>query len=165
MMAKAVKSTGKKRKSAKKKNILMEEQAVIEQQEQAAVPVESEAGAEQQGNNQDATQAQEVAPVDAEDEARKAEEEAEAEEESTHDKYERIKKGNLYLTDLQKLTVAELHDIAKNDKITEYSALKKQDLIFRILKERIRQNGLMYGEGVLEVLPDGYGFLRNTDYN
>jgi len=38
-------------------------------------------------------------------------------------------------------------------------------LIFRILKERIRQNGLMYGEGVLEVLPDGYGFLRNTDYN
>ena len=164
-MAKAVKSTGKKRKSAKKKNILMEEQAVTEQQEQAAVPVESEAGAEQQGNNQDATQAQEVAPVDAEDEARKAEEEAEAEEESTHDKYERIKKGNLYLTDLQKLTVAELHDIAKNDKITEYSALKKQDLIFRILKERIRQNGLMYGEGVLEVLPDGYGFLRNTDYN
>ena len=69
------------------------------------------------------------------------------------------------MTDLQKLTVAELHDIAKNDKITEYSALKKQDLIFRILKERIRQNGLMYGEGVLEVLPDGYGFLRNTDYN
>ncbi|MBN1804237.1 MAG: transcription termination factor Rho [Sedimentisphaerales bacterium] len=71
----------------------------------------------------------------------------------------------MYLTDLQRLTVAELHDIAKNDKITEYSALKKQDLIFRILKERIRQNGLMYGEGVLEVLPDGYGFLRNTDYN
>ncbi|HIJ52244.1 MAG TPA: transcription termination factor Rho, partial [Planctomycetes bacterium] len=75
------------------------------------------------------------------------------------------KKGNLYLTDLQKLTVSELHDIAKKENITEYSALKKQDLIFRILKERIRQNGLMYGEGVLEVLPDGYGFLRNTDYN
>ena len=86
-------------------------------------------------------------------------------EESTHAKYERIKKGNLYLTDLQKLTVAELHDMAKQEGITEYSALKKQDLIFRILKERIRQNGLMYGEGVLEVLPDGYGFLRNPDYN
>ena len=86
-------------------------------------------------------------------------------EESTHAKYERIKKGNLYLTDLQKLTVADLHEIAKNDGITEYSALKKQDLIFRILKERIRQNGLMYGEGVLEVLPDGYGFLRNPSYN
>jgi len=88
-----------------------------------------------------------------------------AEEESTHAKYERIKKGNLYLTDLQKLTVSELHELAKKEDITEYSALKKQDLIFRILKERIRQNGLMYGEGVLEVLPDGYGFLRNPDYN
>ena len=87
------------------------------------------------------------------------------EEESTHAKYERIKKGNLYLTDLQRLTVAELHEMAKKEGITEYSALKKQDLIFRILKERIRQNGLMYGEGVLEVLPDGYGFLRNPSYN
>ena len=88
-----------------------------------------------------------------------------SDEESTHAKYERIKKGNLYLTDLQRLTVAELHEIAKNDGMTEYSALKKQDLIFRILKERIRQSGLMYGEGVLEVLPDGYGFLRNPEYN
>ncbi len=86
-------------------------------------------------------------------------------EESTHAKYERIKKGKLYLTDLQKLTVAELHELAKKENIKEYTALKKQDLIFRILKERIRQNGLMYGEGVLEVLPDGYGFLRNPSYN
>jgi transcription termination factor Rho len=61
--------------------------------------------------------------------------------------------------------VADLHGIAKNEGLTEYSALQKQDLIFRILKERIRQTGLMYGEGVLEVLPDGYGFLRNPDYN
>lgn len=88
-----------------------------------------------------------------------------AEEESTHAKYERIKKGNLYLTDLQRLGVSELHEIAKKEGIVEYSALKKQELIFRILKERIRQNGLMYGEGVLEVLPDGYGFLRNPEYN
>jgi len=95
----------------------------------------------------------------------KTEKDKKAEEESTHAKYERIKKGNLYLTDLQKLTVVELHEIAKKDNIKEYSALKKQDLIFRILKERIRQNGLMYGEGVLEVLPDGYGFLRNPSYN
>ena len=88
-----------------------------------------------------------------------------AEEESTHAKYERIKKGSLYLKDLQKLSVSELHDVAKKEKIVEYSALNKQNLIFRILKEKIRQNGLMYGEGVLEVLPDGYGFLRNTNYN
>jgi transcription termination factor Rho len=162
MMAKAVKSTGKKRKSTKKKKNIIEEQAVTEPQEQALDSTEPETGTEQAEDSQAVATSQETAPVDTEDEARKA---AEVEEESTHDKYERIKKGNLYLTDLQKLTVAELHDIAKNDKITEYSALKKQDLIFRILKERIRQNGLMYGEGVLEVLPDGYGFLRNTDYN
>jgi transcription termination factor Rho len=85
--------------------------------------------------------------------------------ESTHEKYERVKKGQLYLTDLQKLSVSDLHEMAKKDGITEYTALKKQELIFRILKERIQQNGLMYGEGVLEVLPDGYGFLRNPDYN
>lgn len=85
--------------------------------------------------------------------------------ESIHAKYERIKKGNLYLKDLQKLSVMELHEMAKKENIQEYTALKKQDLIFMILKERIRQSGLMYGEGVLEVLPDGYGFLRNTSYN
>ena len=45
------------------------------------------------------------------------------------------------------------------------SGLKKQDLIFKILKERVKQNGLMFGEGTLEVLPDGFGFLRSPDYN
>ncbi len=167
------------------------EQPATEQQEQTLVSEKAEAVAGQAEDNLADTAVQEAAAVEttpsegrvetedealrakqAEEEAlraKQAEEEAlrakQAEEESTHAKYERIKKGDLYLTDLQKLNVAELHDIAKNENITEYSALKKQDLIFRILKERIRQNGLMYGEGVLEVLPDGYGFLRNTDYN
>jgi transcription termination factor Rho len=106
-----------------------------------------------------------VAAVEAPENIESAESIEVSDEESTHAKYERIKKGNLYLTDLQRLTVSELHEMAKREGITEYSALKKQDLIFRILKERIRQNGLMYGEGVLEVLPDGYGFLRNPAYN
>jgi len=121
--------------------------------------VERESAAEQVEQS-DPNTAVEATTLETTEEAQKR-----AEEESTHAKYERIKKGELYLTDLQKLTVSELHDIAKKEKITEYSALKKQDLIFRILKERIRQNGLLYGEGVLEVLPDGYGFLRNPDYN
>ncbi len=165
-MAKAVKSTTKKRKKAKKKadakELAPKGQATAEQEEQVPVAEKDEAVAGQAEENLADTAVQETAAAQTEDEALKAKL---AEEESTHAKYERIKKGNLYLTDLQKLTVAELHDIAKNENITEYSALKKQDLIFRILKERIRQNGLMYGEGVLEVLPDGYGFLRNTDYN
>ncbi|MBN2512464.1 MAG: transcription termination factor Rho, partial [Sedimentisphaerales bacterium] len=71
----------------------------------------------------------------------------------------------MHLTELQNLDVTELHRIAKEEGITEYMALAKQDLIFKILKERIRQNGLMYGEGVLEVLPDGYGFLRSPNYS
>ena len=85
--------------------------------------------------------------------------------ESTHAKYERIKRGNLHITDLQKMTVAELHEVCKKENVQEYTGMKKQELIFKILKERIQSNGLMYGEGVLEVLPDGYGFLRNPEYN
>jgi transcription termination factor Rho len=85
--------------------------------------------------------------------------------ESTHAKYERIKRGNLHITDLQKMSVGELHEVCKKEGVVEYTGMKKQELIFKILKERIQSNGLMYGEGVLEVLPDGYGFLRNPDYN
>jgi len=122
--------------------------------------------ARRKNNHQQSAAAQEAVTAAAENGSKlSAAEEKKRLEESTHAKYERIKKGNLYLTDLQKLTVSDLHNLAKKEGIKEYSALKKQDLIFRILKERIRQNGLMYGEGVLEVLPDGYGFLRNTSYN
>lgn len=90
---------------------------------------------------------------------------AEGAEESVHAKYERIKRGNLHITDLQNLDVVELHAIAKKEGITDYMGMTKQELIFRILKERIRQDGLMYGEGVLEILPDGFGFLRSPKYN
>ncbi len=146
-MAKATTKKKRKRKSSKKKAVA-EEQVAAEQEHHA------------QAENATATATADEATAGEAKDRQKMED-----DESTHAKYERIKKGNLYLTDLQKLTVAELHDIAKNEGITEYSALKKTDLIFRILKERIRQNGLMYGEGVLEVLPDGYGFLRNPSYN
>ncbi|MCI0498591.1 MAG: transcription termination factor Rho [Planctomycetales bacterium] len=87
------------------------------------------------------------------------------EEESTHAKYERIKRGNLHIADLQNLEVVDLHTLAKKEGITDYMGMTKQELIFRILKERIRQDGLMYGEGVLEILPDGFGFLRSPKYN
>ncbi len=83
----------------------------------------------------------------------------------THAKYEEIKRGETHITALQKMTVSDLHEIAKADGLMDYTGLKKQDLIFKILKERIRQNGLMYGEGVLEILPDGFGFLRSPEYN
>ncbi|MHC4861361.1 MAG: transcription termination factor Rho [Planctomycetota bacterium] len=82
-----------------------------------------------------------------------------------NDVYEALKRGETHISQLQKMTILELHDVAKEEGITEYTGMKKQDLIFRILKERVNKNGLMYGEGVLEVLPDGFGFLRSPDYN
>jgi transcription termination factor Rho len=82
-----------------------------------------------------------------------------------HQKYEKVKRGELHITDLQKMTVAELHAHAKQEGVPDYVGLAKQDLVFQIIKYRIQKDGLMYGEGVLEILPDGFGFLRSPDYN
>ncbi len=86
-------------------------------------------------------------------------------EPTLEERYEQAKRPELRLSDLQKMTVADLHRIAREEGLVDYTGLKKQDLIFKILKEHIQKNGLMYGEGVLEILPDGFGFLRSTDYN
>jgi transcription termination factor Rho len=83
----------------------------------------------------------------------------------TNAKYEQVKGGKLYIKDLQQMDIMGLHEIARTEGISDYIGLKKQDLIFQILRSRIRQNGLMYGEGVLEILPDGFGFLRSPEYN
>jgi transcription termination factor Rho len=83
----------------------------------------------------------------------------------TNAKYEQVKGGKLYIKDLQVMDIHGLHDIARAEGIQDFIGLKKQDLIFQILRSRIRQNGLMYGEGVLEILPDGFGFLRSPEYN
>ncbi|MFA5404847.1 MAG: transcription termination factor Rho [Ignavibacteria bacterium] len=61
--------------------------------------------------------------------------------------------------------VAELIQIAKELKLTGYSDLKKQELIFKIIEATSQKDGYAFAAGVLEVLPDGYGFLRSTDYN
>ena len=71
----------------------------------------------------------------------------------------------IHIAELQRMTMKELLDLARREQITEYTGLKKQDLIFRILKERTQTNGLMFGEGTLEILPDGFGFLRSPDYH
>ena len=54
--------------------------------------------------------------------------------------------------------MAELIELARSEKIAEIAGDKKHDLIFKILKERVKLNGLMFGEGTLEILPDGFGF-------
>ncbi|MGQ3684726.1 MAG: transcription termination factor Rho [Candidatus Loosdrechtia sp.] len=86
-------------------------------------------------------------------------------DQETNEKYEEIKRGEMHITELQKMTIKELQESARKEGIKDYTGLKKQDLIFKILKERVNQNGLMYGEGVVEVLPEGFGFLRSPDYN
>ncbi len=83
----------------------------------------------------------------------------------TNSRYEEIKRGTTYITELSQLTMPQLLKIAKEEGLSDYVGLKKQDLVFKILKERVKQNGLMYGEGTLEILPEGFGFLRCPDYN
>jgi transcription termination factor Rho len=61
--------------------------------------------------------------------------------------------------------VNQLYEIAKELKVSGYHNLRKQELIFEILKAQTEQSGLMFGEGVLEIMPDGYGFLRSPSYN
>jgi len=68
------------------------------------------------------------------------------------------------LAQLQRMSMAELIEVARKENI-DYAGAKRQDLIFKILKERIKLTGLMFGEGTLEVLPDGFGFLRSPDYH
>jgi transcription termination factor Rho len=81
------------------------------------------------------------------------------------ERYEEIKKGEIHIAELQRMTMQQLLEQAKREGLTEYTGIKKQDLIFRILKERTKMNGLMFGEGTLEILPDGFGFLRSPDYH
>lgn len=83
----------------------------------------------------------------------------------SHDQYEKIKQGEIHLAELQKMSMNQLLEEARKDNVNDAAGLKKQDLIFRILKERVKMNGLMYGEGTLEILPDGFGFLRSPDYH
>jgi len=83
----------------------------------------------------------------------------------TDDRYEQIKQGDIHIAELQRMTMPQLIEQARNENLTELTGIKKQDLIFKILKERVKLNGLMFGEGTLEVLPDGFGFLRSPDYH
>ena len=73
--------------------------------------------------------------------------------------------ASLNIAELQRSTHESLLRIADADGLEEFAGLSKQDLVFRILKNRMAANGLMYGEGTLEILPDGFGFLRSPQYH
>jgi len=69
------------------------------------------------------------------------------------------------ITELKSKKIAELNSISKEMNIIGYSDMRKQELIFKILEAQTEKDGLTFSKGVLEVLPDGYGFLRSVDYN
>ena len=71
----------------------------------------------------------------------------------------------LHISELQSLNIKELAKIAKKYKIAEAGKMSKQDLIFAVLQAQAEHHGLIFSEGVLEVLPEGYGFLRSPDYS
>ncbi len=72
---------------------------------------------------------------------------------------------NMNLLDLKEKRISELTHIARGLHVNGASGMRKQDLIFAILQAQTEKNGLIYGGGVLEILPDGFGFLRAPDYN
>jgi transcription termination factor Rho len=72
---------------------------------------------------------------------------------------------NLNMAELKAKTIRELVSYGTELKVEGVGGLRKQDLIFRILEAQTDRAGLIFSEGVLEILPDGYGFLRSPDYN
>ncbi len=71
----------------------------------------------------------------------------------------------LNIGELKEMSIAKLTQIAKDLSVAGATGMRKQDLIFQILKAQTEQSGFIFSEGVLEVLPDGFGFLRAPDYN
>ena len=69
----------------------------------------------------------------------------------------------MHLSDLKNLHVTELVEMAVTNEIEGANRLRKQELIFALLKNRAKKGDSIYGEGTLEVLPDGFGFLRSPD--
>ncbi|PYO51926.1 MAG: transcription termination factor Rho, partial [Candidatus Rokuibacteriota bacterium] len=69
------------------------------------------------------------------------------------------------LSELKEKTITDLNTIARELNVQSVGGLRKQELIFKILQAQAEKDGLIYAEGVLEVLPDGFGFLRAPDYN
>ena len=71
----------------------------------------------------------------------------------------------MHLSELKAHHVSQLLEMAAANQIDGANRLRKQELIFALLKNQAKKGETIFGDGVLEVLPDGYGFLRSSDYN
>jgi transcription termination factor Rho len=81
------------------------------------------------------------------------------------DSRQQSKVSTLNINDLKDMSIQKLTQVAKDLNVAGATGMRKQDLIFQILKAQTELSGFMFSEGVLEVLPDGFGFLRAPDYN
>src|SRR5207248_4717949 len=73
--------------------------------------------------------------------------------------------SNMDLQEMKGKTISELLSFAQEMNMSGTSGLRKSELIFKILEAQTQKNGLIFAEGVLEILPEGYGFLRSPTYN
>jgi transcription termination factor Rho len=72
--------------------------------------------------------------------------------------------SDLQISDLEEMKLTELYKLAKQYQIAYYGTLKKKELIFAILRAQAEKSGLMFMEGVLDILQEGFGFLRPINY-
>ena len=72
--------------------------------------------------------------------------------------------GRLDLAELKEMSIQKLAQVAKSLEIPGAASMKKQELVFQILRAQAEKEGLIFSEGVLEILPDGFGFLRAPEY-
>jgi len=74
-------------------------------------------------------------------------------------------RNKMNIVELQRMNILDLQELARSLEVPEYTAMRKQDLIFAILKSQTERSGLIFAQGVLEVLEEGFGFLRSPSYN
>jgi transcription termination factor Rho len=90
---------------------------------------------------------------------------AEAPEKESRDSRDFGSEGFLNLADLKEMSISKLTSIAKGMDVPGATGMRKQELIFKVLAAQTEKSGLIFSEGVLETLPDGFGFLRAPEYN
>jgi len=95
-----------------------------------------------------------------------AEQEAEdAEINASREAVESVRANGIDIDALKHMRIGELYSVARDMGLDNYSSMRKQDLIFKVLQTNAEKEGNLYGAGVLEILPDGFGFLRSSNYN
>ena len=82
-----------------------------------------------------------------------------------HARYEEVKRGTLHITELQAMSTPDLRQLARDEGVEGIESTGNQELMIKIISNRVNNSGLMFGDGVLEILPDGFGFLRSPEYN